>query len=80
MLVAQSAQELDDRAVDLPRLLHVAGVPGVLDRHQSRVGQPFEQRVGGLMTAVQLLLHFWGRPADVTVDGNPAADARLRGR
>jgi uncharacterized protein (TIGR03083 family) len=30
--------------------------------------------------AVQLLLHLWGRPADVTVDGDPAADALLRGR
>jgi hypothetical protein len=27
-----------------------------------------------------LLLHLWGRPADVTVDGDPAADALLRGR
>ena len=30
--------------------------------------------------AVQLLLHFWGRPADVTVDGDPTAEALLRGR
>jgi len=28
----------------------------------------------------QLLLHLWGRPADVRVDGDPAAEALLRGR
>lgn len=27
-----------------------------------------------------LLLHLWGRPADVAVDGDPAAEALLRGR
>ena len=27
-----------------------------------------------------LLLHLWGRPADVVVDGDPAAEAILRGR
>ena len=31
-------------------------------------------------TAVQLLLHLWGRPAEVTVTGDPAAEALLRGR
>jgi uncharacterized protein (TIGR03083 family) len=30
--------------------------------------------------ATQLLLHLWGRPADVTVEGDPAAEALLRGR
>jgi uncharacterized protein (TIGR03083 family) len=30
--------------------------------------------------AMALLLHLWGRPADVAVDGNPAAEALLRGR
>jgi uncharacterized protein (TIGR03083 family) len=30
--------------------------------------------------AAQLLLHLWGRPADVIVDGDPAAEALLRGR
>ena len=30
--------------------------------------------------ATQLLLRLWGRPADVTVDGDPAAEALLRGR
>ncbi|TFV82729.1 maleylpyruvate isomerase family mycothiol-dependent enzyme [Blastococcus sp. CT_GayMR20] len=30
--------------------------------------------------ALQLLLRLWGRPADVTVDGDPAAEALLRGR
>jgi uncharacterized protein (TIGR03083 family) len=30
--------------------------------------------------ATQLLLHLWGRPAHVTVDGDPAAEALLRGR
>jgi uncharacterized protein (TIGR03083 family) len=29
---------------------------------------------------VQLLLRFWGRPADVVVTGDPAAEALLRGR
>jgi uncharacterized protein (TIGR03083 family) len=31
-------------------------------------------------TATQLLLRLWGRPADVVVDGDPAAEALLRGR
>jgi uncharacterized protein (TIGR03083 family) len=30
--------------------------------------------------AVQLLLHHWGRPADVTVEGDPEAERLLRGR
>ena len=30
--------------------------------------------------AMQLLLHLWGRPADVAVDGDSAAEAMLRGR
>ena len=30
--------------------------------------------------AVDLLLHLWGRPADVVVDGEAAAEAILRGR
>jgi uncharacterized protein (TIGR03083 family) len=30
--------------------------------------------------AAKLLLHLWGRPADVVVDGDPAAEALLRGR
>jgi hypothetical protein len=30
--------------------------------------------------AVQLLLRLWGRPAEVTVVGDPAAEALLRGR
>jgi hypothetical protein len=31
-------------------------------------------------SAEQLLRRLWGRPADVTVTGNPAAEALLRGR
>jgi uncharacterized protein (TIGR03083 family) len=31
-------------------------------------------------TADQLLLHLWGRPGEVTVDGDRAAEALLRGR
>ena len=31
-------------------------------------------------TATQLLLRLWGRPADVAVEGDPAAEASLRGR
>jgi uncharacterized protein (TIGR03083 family) len=31
-------------------------------------------------TGTQLLLHLWGRPADVRVSGDPAAEALLRGR
>jgi len=27
-----------------------------------------------------LLLHLWGRPGDVVVSGDPAAEALLRGR
>jgi uncharacterized protein (TIGR03083 family) len=31
-------------------------------------------------SAAELLLHLWGRPAEVTVDGDAAAEALLRGR
>ena len=31
-------------------------------------------------TATQLLLRLWGRPAEVAVSGDPAAEALLRGR
>lgn len=31
-------------------------------------------------TSTQLLLRLWGRPADVVVDGDPAAERLLRGR
>jgi uncharacterized protein (TIGR03083 family) len=31
-------------------------------------------------TSTQLLLHLWGRPAEVAVEGDPAAEALLRGR
>ena len=31
-------------------------------------------------TATHLLLHLWGRPVGVTVEGDPAAEALLRGR
>jgi hypothetical protein len=31
-------------------------------------------------TATHLLLHLWGRPVEVTVAGDPAAEALLRGR
>ena len=30
--------------------------------------------------AAELLLRLWGRPANVTVSGDPAAEALLRGR
>jgi len=30
--------------------------------------------------ATSVLLHLWGRPAEVTVEGDPAAEALLRGR
>jgi hypothetical protein len=31
-------------------------------------------------TVAQLLPHLWGRPVDVRVEGDPAAEALLRGR
>lgn len=37
-----------------------------------------EARLSG--SATQLLLRLWGRPADVVVEGDPAAEALLRGR
>jgi uncharacterized protein (TIGR03083 family) len=37
-----------------------------------------DARVSG--TADQLLLHLWGRPGDVSVDGDRSAEALLRGR
>jgi hypothetical protein len=39
---------------------------------------PADARLSG--SATQLLLRLWGRPADVLVDGDPAAEALLRGR
>ena len=41
-------------------------------------GRPADAELTG--TAELLLRRLWGRPADVTVTGDPAAEALLRGR
>jgi uncharacterized protein (TIGR03083 family) len=55
--------------------VHVAR--GDLTVHPNRAGDE-DASVHGDATA--LLLHLWGRPADVVVDGDPSAEALLRGR
>jgi uncharacterized protein (TIGR03083 family) len=50
---------------------------GIVTVERERSGTTDAQLRGA---ATALLLHLWGRPADVVIDGNPAAEALLRGR
>jgi len=55
----------------------VTVVRGAVSMAEERTGTE-DAHVHG--DATQLLLHLWGRPADVVVEGDPAAEALLRGR
>jgi hypothetical protein len=62
---------------DSPRAWRVGVLRGVVTVGADRSGTE-DAHVHG--PAIQLLLRLWGRPADVTVEGDPAAEALLRGR
>ncbi|MFL6095305.1 MAG: maleylpyruvate isomerase family mycothiol-dependent enzyme [Blastococcus sp.] len=62
---------------DTGRTWSVRAVRGEVTVRPERTGAE-DAHVRGDATA--LLLHLWGRPADVAVEGNPAAEAMLRGR
>lgn len=62
---------------DTGRAWSVSLVHGDVTVRPDRTGTENAHVRGG---ATQLLLHLWGRPADVTVEGDPAAEALLRGR
>jgi uncharacterized protein (TIGR03083 family) len=62
---------------DTARAWSVSVVHGAVTVEANRSGTE-DAHVHG--PATQLLLHLWGRPADVVVEGDPAAEALLRGR
>ena len=62
---------------DTGRTWSMSVVRGVVTVRPERTGSEDAHLHGG---ATALLLHLWGRPADVTVDGDPRAEALLRGR
>jgi uncharacterized protein (TIGR03083 family) len=62
---------------DTGRTWSVSVVRGAVTVRQERTGSE-DAHVRG--AATPLLLHLWGRPAEVTVDGDPDAEALLRGR
>jgi uncharacterized protein (TIGR03083 family) len=62
---------------DTGRTWSVRVIRGAVTVAAGRTGDEAAQVRG---TATQLLLHLWGRPADVVVEGDPAAEALLRGR
>lgn len=64
-------------SLDTGRSWSVSVVRSRVTVAQERAGNE-DAQVSGDATA--LLLHLWGRPAEVTVDGDPAAEALLRGR
>jgi uncharacterized protein (TIGR03083 family) len=64
-------------STDTARSWSVSVVRGEVTVRQERSGSE-DAHVQG--TAASLLLHLWGRIAAVTVDGDPAAEALLRGR
>jgi uncharacterized protein (TIGR03083 family) len=64
-------------ATDTGRSWSVGVVRGTVTVEANRSGTE-DAHVHG--TATQLLLHLWGRPAEVDVDGDPDAEALLRGR
>jgi uncharacterized protein (TIGR03083 family) len=64
-------------STDTGRAWSVSVVRGVVTVRQERTGGE-DAHVQGAATS--LLLHLWGRPAAVTVDGDSAAEALLRGR
>ncbi len=64
-------------STDTGRTWSVTVVRGTVTVAGERTGTEDENVHGA---ATQLLLHLWGRPADVVVEGDPAAEALLRGR
>jgi hypothetical protein len=64
-------------STDSGRTWSVSVVRGEVTVRQERSGVE-DAHVQG--AATPLLLHLWGRPAEVTVDGDPDAEALLRGR
>ncbi len=65
-------------AVDVGRSWLVEVADGTVRTSEDAGGQPGDTHLSG--TAEQLLRRLWGRPADVTVTGDPAAEVLLRGR
>ena len=64
-------------STDTGRSWSVSVVRGEVTVGQERTGSEDAHVLGA---ATSLLLHLWGRPAEVTVDGDTAAEALLRGR
>ncbi len=65
-------------AVDVGRSWLVEVADGTVRTVEDAAGPPGDTRLSG--TADQLLRRLWGRPAEVTVTGDPAAETLLRGR
>jgi len=65
-------------AVDVDRCWLVEVGDGTVRTVEAPTGEPGDTTLTG--TAEQLLRRLWGRPADVTVTGDPAAELLLRGR
>jgi hypothetical protein len=64
-------------ATDTGRAWSVRVEAGVVTVGADRSGT---EDAGLRAPTTELVLRLWGRPADVTVDGEPAAEALLRGR
>ena len=65
-------------ATDVDRSWLVEVADGSVRTTEGAAGRPGDTTLSG--TAEQLLRRLWGRPADVAVTGDPAAEALLRGR
>ena len=65
-------------ATDVGRSWLVEVADGTVRTSEHDAAPPGDTVLTG--TAEQLLRRLWGRPADVTVSGDPAAEALLRGR
>jgi len=75
--VASADASVGVTCTDTGRSWSVRVVRGEVTVRPERTGDE-DASVCGRATA--LLLHLWGRPADVVVDGDPGAEALLRGR
>jgi uncharacterized protein (TIGR03083 family) len=75
--LADADATLGVTCTDTGRAWSVRVLRGGVTVRPERVGHE-DAHVSG--DATRLLLHLWGRPADVAVDGDPAAEALLRGR
>ena len=65
-------------AADAGRSWRVEVADGTVRTGRPAPGEPADAALTG--SAEMLLRRVWGRPADVTVSGDPAAEALLRGR